>query len=60
MLALKPSLTLIRTHTRACRVLTAYNVALGRATKLMRQLLRQCGGYECKEPEAGKLTLAFR
>lgn len=42
------------------RVLTAYNVALGRATKLMRQLLRQCGGYECKEPEAGKLTLAFR
>ena len=42
------------------RVLTAYNVALGKASKLMRQLLRRHHGYECKEPEPGKLTLAFR
>jgi hypothetical protein len=41
-------------------VLTAYNVALGKATKLMRHLLRAHRGYECKEPEPGKLTLAFR
>ncbi|PSC75196.1 Helicase sen1 [Micractinium conductrix] len=42
------------------RVLTAYNVAVSKATKLMRTLLRQHGGYECKEPEPGKMTLAFK
>ncbi|KAL4419982.1 hypothetical protein ABPG75_007080 [Micractinium tetrahymenae] len=42
------------------RVLTAFNMAVSKATKLMRQLLRQHRGYECKEPEPGKMTLAFR
>lgn len=42
------------------RVMTAYTMAVSKATKLMRQLLRQYRGYECKEPEPGKLTLAFR
>ena len=43
-----------------CRVITAYNVGLNKAVKLMRQLLPDYDGYECKEPEAGKITVAFR
>lgn len=41
------------------RVITAYNVALARVVKLARDLLRTHGGYECKEPEPGKLNVAF-
>ena len=37
----------------------AYNLALGRYSRLARQLLPASGGYECKEPEPGKFTLAF-
>ena len=29
-------------------------------TQLARALLLECGGYECKEPETGKFTLAFK
>ncbi len=39
--------------------LQAYNLALARYTRLVRQLLPPFGGYECKEPEPGKFTLAF-
>ena len=42
------------------RIITAYNVALARAVRAARLLLRTHGGYECKEPEPGKLTVAFR
>lgn len=41
------------------RVVTAYNVALARAVRAARTLLRAHNGYECKEPEPGKLTVAF-
>lgn len=41
------------------RIITAYNVALARAVRAARSLLRTHGGYECKEPEPGKLTVAF-
>ena len=40
--------------------ITAYNVGLNKAVKLMRSLLPEYDGYECKEPEAGKVTVAFR
>ena len=40
--------------------ITAYNVAVGKYSKLLRKLLPRFGGYECKEPESGKFTLAFR
>ena len=40
--------------------ITAYNVAVGKYSKLLRKLLPHFGGYECKEPESGKFTLAFR
>jgi len=42
------------------RIITAYNVALARAVRAARVLLRTHGGYECKEPEPGKLTVAFK
>ena len=42
------------------RIITAYNVALARAVRAARQLLRTHGGYECKEPDPGKLTVAFK
>ena len=37
----------------ANRAITAYNVAVNRAVQLMRSLLPDYGGYECKEPEPG-------
>ncbi len=37
----------------------AYNLALGRYTRTVRATLPHHGGYECKEPEPGKFTLAF-
>ena len=37
----------------------AYNMALGRYVRLVRDTLPLYGGYECKEPEPGKFTLAF-
>lgn len=37
----------------------AYNVALGRYVRLVRETLPAFQGYECKEPEPGKFTLAF-
>lgn len=39
---------------------TAWHVGVGRASRLVRTLLGPYDGYECKEPEAGKFTLAFR
>ncbi|KAK9829405.1 hypothetical protein WJX72_005653 [[Myrmecia] bisecta] len=40
--------------------ITAYNVAVATASKVVRRLLAKYDGYECKEPEPGKFTLAFR
>ena len=40
--------------------LTAFNVAVGKVSRTVRHLLPEYGGYECKEPEPGKFTLAFR
>ena len=42
------------------RVVTAHSAALSKAVRAMRALLPTHGGYECKEPEPGKLSLAFR
>ena len=41
-------------------VLTAFNVGVSKASRAVRTLLPDYGGYECKEPEPGKFTLAFR
>ena len=40
-------------------VITAYNVGVSKAVKAARVLLKTHGGYECKEPEPGKFTVAF-
>ena len=40
-------------------IIEAYNVALGRYVRLVRDTLPLYSGYECKEPEPGKFTLAF-
>ncbi|CAL8470951.1 g10493 [Coccomyxa elongata] len=37
----------------------AYNLAMGRYTRTVRGTLPDHAGYECKEPEPGKFTLAF-
>lgn len=42
------------------RIITAFNVGVGKYTKLVRRLLPKYAGYECKEPESGKFTLSFR
>jgi len=42
------------------RGLTAFNIANGKLSRLVRQLLTDFDGYECKEPEPGKFTLAFQ
>lgn len=41
-------------------IISSYNVAVHSYSKLVRRLLQEYDGYECKEPEAGKFTLAFR
>jgi hypothetical protein len=40
-------------------IMEAYNVALGCYVRLVRDTLALYGGYECKEPEPGKFTIAF-
>lgn len=40
--------------------LTAYNVAVSMYSDIVRKRLHLYYGYECKEPEPGKFTLAFR
>ena len=40
-------------------IMEAYNVALGCYVRLVRDTLAIYGGYECKEPEPGKFTIAF-
>ena len=42
------------------RVITDFNVGVGKYTRLVRRLLPKYAGYECKEPESGKFTLSFR
>lgn len=37
----------------------AFNLGMGRYTRTVRATLPHHGGYECKEPEPGKFTLAF-
>lgn len=39
--------------------ITAYQLAVGQYAALARSLLPAYGGYECKEPEPGKFTMAF-
>lgn len=41
-------------------MLQVYNTALEVAVNVARDVLRRHGGYECKEPEPGKLTVAFQ
>lgn len=40
-------------------VLTVYNLAVMELEEEVRDLLLVYGGYECKEPEPGKFTIAF-
>lgn len=40
-------------------IITSYNLAIAQAVKVARHLLKTHNGYECKEPESGKLTIAF-
>lgn len=40
-------------------IIEAYNMALGRYVRLVRDTLPLYSGYECKEPEPGKFTIAF-
>ncbi len=40
--------------------ITEYNLAVAMISRAVRQLLPAYDGYECKEPEAAKFTLAFR
>ena len=42
------------------RVLTAFSIGVAKFSRLVRQLLPHYDGYECKEPEPGKFTLAFQ
>ena len=42
------------------RVLTAFNIAISKVSRCVRLLLPEFNGYECKEPEPGKFTLAFQ
>ena len=48
------------TDDEVLATLTAYNLAVGKVSRTVRHLLPQHQGYECKEPEPGKFTLAFR
>ena len=48
------------TDDEVLATLTAYNLAVGKVSRTVRYLLPQHQGYECKEPEPGKFTLAFR
>lgn len=41
------------------QVLTDYLTSVDIFSQLVRKWLPKYNGYECKEPEAGKLTLAF-
>jgi hypothetical protein len=38
----------------------AYEISVKLYCKLVRRLVTQFNGYECKEPERGKITLAFK
>jgi len=40
--------------------ITEYNLGVAMVSRTVRQLLPAYNGYECKEPEAAKFTLAFR
>lgn len=40
--------------------ITEFNLAVAMVSRAVRQLLPAYDGYECKEPEAAKFTLAFR
>lgn len=42
------------------RTMTSFNAAVGKVSRLVRLLLPAYDGYECKEPEPGKFTLAFQ
>lgn len=39
--------------------ITAFQLAVGQYSALARSLLPAYTGYECKEPEPGKFTMAF-
>ena len=40
--------------------MAAYAAGVGAVNRVVRALLPAFDGYECKEPEPGKFTLAFR
>lgn len=65
MQAAKPA-TVVAAESSAVEVegdvvatMEAYNLAMGRYTRTVRATLPEHAGYECKEPEPGKFTLAF-
>ncbi len=44
----------------AANTIAEYSLAVALVARTARQLLPAHGGYECKEPEPAKFTLAFR
>jgi hypothetical protein len=43
-----------------CTLWSVLQLSVIKYTTVARRLLHKYGGYECKEPEPGKFTLAFK
>jgi hypothetical protein len=50
----------VRDEAEIVATIEAFNLGVALYTAAARALLAPHDGYECKEPEPGKLTLAFR
>ncbi len=49
-----------RAGAQVYSTITEWTLGVRQVSRTVRQLLPAYDGYECKEPEDGKLTLAFR
>ena len=60
MVAAESSNSPVRDEAEIVATIEAYNMGVAMYTAEARALLPAHDGYECKEPEPGKFTLAFR
>ena len=60
MVAAESSNSPVRDEADIVATIEAYNMGVAMYTAEARALLPAHDGYECKEPEPGKFTLAFR
>ena len=60
MVAAESSNSPVRDEAEIVATIEAYNMGVALYTAQARALLPAHDGYECKEPEPGKFTLAFR